>query len=123
MEFWENIITVNTMIVVGIAFGVIVITTQVVLFFKLLHERAKIKDYNKFVYTTFTQNARKTPAIILRIQNDNILHYNRYLERCRFLSLFFREVDYIGESPVKIVDLFKNNTDRTVKCMEGNRVG
>lgn len=101
--------TTNNMMIAGIILGSIIVINQIVKFGMLMHKRAKIKDYNGFVYTTYTQYAKETPAIILRIQDDYILHYNTFLKRCRFLSLFFKEMDYIGESPIKIIDLFQTN--------------
>lgn len=97
-------------VVAGSVLAAIVVVTQIVKLWMLIHRRIKIKDYNKFVDITFTQNERDTPAIILRVQNGNILHYNKFQERCRFLSIFFRQIPYIGDSPVKVVDLFPNRS-------------
>jgi hypothetical protein len=102
------------MIIPGAILGSVVMVIQIVKYCILIRKRAKIKDYNLFVHETYTQYAKKTPAIILRIQDGYILQYNRFLKGCRFLSLFFKEMDYIGECPAKIVDLFKVNKPQEI---------
>lgn len=83
------------------------VVTQIVKLGMLIHRRWQVKDYNRFVHAAYTQYAKETPAIILRIQDGNIQHYNSFLKRCRFLSVFFKEMDYFGQPPaVKMFDLF-----------------
>jgi hypothetical protein len=98
-------ITTHHAIVAGLIFAAILIAGQVVRFGMLLQRRSKIKAYERFIYTTFTQYRRQTPTLILRIQDGNILRYNDLLKQCRFLALFFKEMDYLVEPPVEVADL------------------
>lgn len=97
-------ITVDWLIVVAVVVAAVLIVIQIVKLGALLKRWATAKDYNSFVHVTYTQNVKETPTMILRIQNGYIQQYNACLKRCRFLSLFFKEMACFGDSPVKIVD-------------------
>ncbi len=99
-------ITEHSTIAAGMAFfAALIIARQAILCGTLLYRRMRVRDYNRFVYTTYTSQDKSTPVLILRIQDDNIQQYNGLLNDCRFLSLFFKEISYIGEPPEERVDL------------------
>ncbi len=95
----------DNLIATGIVIGSAVIGNQMVKYGILRYRRMKIRDYNRFVHTTYTQHAKQTPPMILRIQNDYIRRYNSLLKYCRFLSCFFKEIDYFGGPARQIVEL------------------
>lgn len=98
-----NWITPNNLIVAGVVLASIIII-QIVKFGILVYRRRQVKKYNRFVDATYTDNAKATPALILRVQDGNIRLYNEFLKRSRLLSLFFKQMDYAGGHPMEIID-------------------
>lgn len=88
----SRIVSLESVITIIIMTVIILVLTTVICIVTLLRKGLSIREYDKFVHTTYLECGKKVPALISRIQNNNICEYNDFLLRYRLFCPFFKKI-------------------------------